>query len=492
MGLIASIERLDGPDAESLRPSQIAPVRGACEHPVVEAEQSVERDPRPDPTRARAAAVRVVRRLRSAGHEALLAGGCVRDLLLGREPDDYDVATSARAEQVRRLFPRTIPVGVQFGVVLVIQDGVHVEVATFRRDGAYLDHRHPAHVEFCGAREDALRRDFTINGMFLDPETNEVLDYVDGRADLDARVLRAIGRPEDRFDEDRLRLMRAVRFAARFGYAIEPATWTAVQRLAPGIEAIAAERVGEEIVKILREGSARRGFELLSESGLLKVVLPEIEAMRGVEQSVEHHPEGDVFAHTLSCLEKIERRHGESLALAVLLHDVAKPITQARRADGRITFHGHCEEGAEMARAICRRLRRSRDVGERVGWLVEHHLRHLQVREMRVATLRRFLGHPDIENLLELIRIDALSGSGDLSSWEFCRARQRDFGDEAPRPEPLVRGRDLLALGYRAGPEFSRILEQAYDAQLEGEVRSNEAAREWVRAHFPVEDESAS
>jgi poly(A) polymerase len=476
-------------DEGGLDRSEIAPVQGACEHPVVEAEQSVDRGPGRDPNRARAAADRVVRRLRSAGHEALLAGGCVRDLLLDREPGDYDVATSARAEQVRRLFPRTIPVGVQFGVVLVIQEGVRIEVATFRRDGVYLDHRHPAHVEFCGAREDALRRDFTINGMFLDPETNEVLDYVGGRADLEAGVLRAIGNPTDRFDEDRLRLMRAVRFAARFGYAIEAATWEAVRRLAPGIAAIAAERIGEEIVKILVEGSARRGFELLSESGLLEIVLPEIEAMRGVEQSPEHHPEGDVFAHTLSCLAKVEKRHGEALALAVLLHDVAKPLTQARRPDGRITFHGHCEEGAALARAICRRLRRSREVGERVAWLVEHHLRHIHVREMRVATLRRFLGHPDIEDLLELVRIDALSGSGDLSSWEFCRERMLDFGEEPPRPEPLLRGRDLLDLGYRAGPAFGRILEAAYDAQLEGEVGSNEAARDWVRARFPIGDE---
>jgi poly(A) polymerase len=469
---------------------EIAPARGACEHPAVEAEHSVDRDPARDSSEARAAAERVVRRLRTTGHEALLAGGCVRDLLLGREPGDYDIATSARAEQVRRLFPRTVPVGVQFGVVLVIQDGIRIEVATFRRDGAYLDHRHPTHVEFCGAREDALRRDFTINGMFLDPETNEVLDYVGGRDDLQAGVLRAIGNPADRFDEDRLRLMRAVRFAARFGYAIDPPTWEAVRRLAPGIEAIAAERIGEEMVKILLEGSARRGFELLSESGLLKVVLPEIEAMRGVEQSRDHHPEGDVFAHTLSCLAKVEQRHGEALALAILLHDVAKPLTQARRPDGRITFHRHCDEGAELARAICRRLRRSREVGERVAWLVENHLRHLQVREMRVATLRRFLGHPDIDDLLELVRIDALSGSGDLSSWEFCRERMKDFGEGPRRPEPLLRGRDLLDLGYRAGPAFGRMLEEAYDAQLEGEIRSSEAAREWVRARFPVGVES--
>lgn len=435
--------------------------------------------------RARAAAEEVVKRLRNAGFEALLAGGCVRDLLLGRIPDDYDVATSARAEEVQRLFARTIPVGVHFGVVLVIEAGVPIEVATFRRDGIYLDHRHPVTVEFCGAREDALRRDFTINGMFFDPATSEVIDYVGGREDLAAGILRAIGDPEARFDEDRLRLLRAIRFAARFGYRIESATWEALRRLAPGITAIAAERVGEEVVKILLEGAPRRGFEQMAESGLLEIVLPEVAAMQGVAQSPEHHPEGDVFVHTMLCLEKVDpARHDEAFAWAVLLHDVAKPLTARRREDGRITFYGHCEQGAQMTRRIIHRMRRSRDIAERAAWLVANHLRHVQAREMRVATLRRFLGEPRVRELLELVRIDALSGSGDLSSWEFCQKRLQEIGEDARRPPPWLRGRDLIELGYRPGPAFRRILDEAYDAQLEGEIDSSDAARSWVQARF--------
>jgi poly(A) polymerase len=436
---------------------------------------------------ARAAATRVVGRLRAAGHQALLAGGCVRDLLLGHEPADYDVATSAPASEVQRIFPRTVPVGVQFGVVLVLEEGEEFQVATFRRDGVYLDHRHPVAVEFSDARHDAERRDFTINGMFLDPETDAVLDYVGGRADLEAGIVRAIGDPFARFDEDRLRLLRAVRFAARFGYQIEPATWAAMRQLASTIVGIAWERIGEEIVKILTEGCARRGFELLSEAGLLTAVLPEIEALRGVAQSPDHHPEGDVFVHTLLCLEKLDpTRHDEALALAALLHDVAKPATAARQADGRTTFHGHCERGAVLADAICQRLRRSRDTADRVAFLVENHLRHVQAPKMRLATLKRFLGQPHIDDLLELTRIDALSSSGDLAAYEFCRAKRAELLQAAPLPEPLLRGRDLIALGHRPGREFRAILDRAFDAQLEGEIATREAARDWARQHYPA------
>jgi poly(A) polymerase len=281
-------------------------------------------------------------------------------------------------------------------------------------------------------------------------------------------------------------LLRAVRFAARFGYEIEAATWEAVRRLARGIEAIAAERIGDEVVKILLEGSARKGFELLADSGLLEVVLPEIAALKGVEQPPEHHPEGDVFAHTLLCLSRLEAgRHDEALALAVLLHDVAKPACARRQPDGRITFYGHCEQGAEMARAIVRRLRRSRDVADRAAWLVANHLRHVQAREMRIATLRRFLAEPRIADLLELVRIDVLSASGDLATWEFCQERLRELSADARRPTPLLRGRDLIELGLQPGPEFRRILDEAYDAQLEGRITSTEEARAWVAARFP-------
>ncbi|MEW6268783.1 MAG: CCA tRNA nucleotidyltransferase [Thermodesulfobacteriota bacterium] len=427
----------------------------------------------------------VVRKLREAGREAVLAGGCVRDLLLGVEPADYDVATSASADEVQHLFRRTVPVGVQFGVVLVLEDGEQMQVATFRRDGAYLDHRHPVEVHFADERADAQRRDFTINGMFLDPETGDVRDHVGGREDLAAGIIRAIGDPYARFDEDRLRLLRAVRFAARFDYRIEDATWRALRRLAPTIVGIAWERIGDEIVKILTEGRARRGFELLSESGLLGVLLPEVEAMRGVAQSADHHPEGDVFTHTMLCLEKLTPAHGEALALAVLLHDVGKPLSTTHQEDGRITFYGHCEKGAEMTRDVVQRLRRSRDTAERAAVLVEQHLRHVQAPAMRVATLKRFLAQPHIDDLLELTRIDALSASGDLEAYAFCRARQAELAREVRLPDPLLRGRDLIELGHRPGPRFREILERAFDAQLEGEITSHEAARAWVMGHYP-------
>jgi poly(A) polymerase len=464
---------------------KIASPDGACDDPRVERAASAAAPREPGARRAYEVATRVVRTLRRHGHEAVLAGGCVRDLLLGRDPADYDVATSAKAEDVQRLFPRTVPVGVQFGVVLVLEEGEQMQVATFRRDGVYLDHRHPAEVHFADERADAERRDFTINGMFLDPESGEVRDHVGGRADLAAGVIRAIGDPAARFDEDRLRLLRAIRFAARFGYGIEPTTWEAIRRLAPTIVGIAWERIGDEVVKVLTEGRARRGFELMSEAGLLAVLLPEVAALRGVAQSPDYHPEGDVFAHTMLCLEKLTERHGEALALAVLLHDVAKPLCAERQDDGRITFYGHCEKGAEMTLAIVQRLRRSRDTAERAAVLVEQHLRHVQAPAMRVATLKRFLAQPHVDQLLELTRIDALSASGNLESYAFCRAKQAELAREVRLPEPLLRGRDLIELGHRPGPHFREILERAFDAQLEGEITSPEAARSWVMGHYP-------
>jgi len=438
-------------------------------------------------------AERVVEHLRAKGFEAFFAGGCVRDLLAGRAPEDYDVATSARSSEVEKLFPRTVGVGAQFGVIKVLGEAGDTEVATFRSDGAYLDHRHPSEVSFSDAKGDASRRDFTINGMFLDPTTNEVIDYVGGREDLAAGVIRAIGDPDARFDEDRLRLLRGIRFASRFGFEIDPPTWDSIVRHAATIRDIAWERIGDEIVKILREGAPRRGFELLADSGLLDAVLPEVSAMRGVEQSPEHHPEGDVFVHTMLCLEKIDPSvHDAPLALAVLLHDVAKPLTAERRPDGRITFYGHCERGAEMARGICRRLRQSGDTTDRVRWLVKNHLRHMNAPEMRVATLRRFLAEPWIDSLLELIRIDVSSGSGDLSTWQFCIDQLEALSEQEVRPEPLLRGQDLIELGYTPGPGFKELLDAAFDAQLEGEFDDAEAARAWVVAHRPRREDEHS
>ncbi len=424
----------------------------------------------------------IVHTLRDRGFTAYLAGGCVRDKLLGIEPKDFDVATSARATEVQALFPHTVPVGVQFGVILVICDGSQVEVATFRSDGIYRDGRHPSSVQFSNAHADALRRDFTINGMFYDPVTEQVIDYVGGRQDLAQRVVRAIGNPYARFAEDRLRMIRAVRLAARLGFTIAPDTFAAIRALAPTIVDIAWERIGDEIVKILTAGGSKRAFALLSESGLLQVILPEIEAMRGVEQSPDFHPEGDVFVHTLLLLEKLDHP-SETLALGALLHDVAKPLCRAQKGE-RITFYGHCEKGAKMAVEICQRLKRSRTTWERVAYLVKNHLRLLNAPEMRTATLKRFLREEGIEELLELARIDALSSSGDLRPYEFCRRKLAELGPAQIAPPHLLNGRDLITLGFPPGPHFKDILDAVEEAQLEGRLVTREDALSWVQERW--------
>jgi poly(A) polymerase len=430
-------------------------------------------------------AIGIVRRLRAGGHEAYLAGGCVRDRLLGREPLDFDVATSAPPEAVQALFRRTVPVGAQFGVILVLEGGDAFEVATFRSDEAYIDGRRPTRVHFGSAREDALRRDFTINALFLDPLSGEVVDFVGGQADLREGVIRAIGDAGARIAEDRLRMLRAVRLAARLGFAIEPATRAAIVAAAPTVPDMAAERIGEEIVKILTEGRARRGFELLAETGLLACVLPEVAALRGVAQSPDFHPEGDVWVHTLLLLEQLPAGVPETLALGALLHDVGKPPCVGEK-DGRITFYGHCETGAEMAVAICQRLRRSRATWERVEYLVRSHLRLLQAPEMRLATLKRLLREEGFEELLALARIDALASNRDLSYVEFCTRRRAELAaDDGMRPPRLLGGDDLLALGYAPGPLIGDILRTLEEAQLEGQVRTREDALRFVAERFP-------
>ena len=433
-------------------------------------------------TRKEQLARAVADRLRDAGYTAYFAGGCVRDRLLGNEPGDYDVATDADTDVVQALFPRTVPVGAQFGVVLVLVDGEQFEVATFRTDAEYLDGRHPSSVRFSSPEEDAKRRDFTINGMFLDPETDEVIDYVGGRDDLQAGIIRAIGDPFARIAEDRLRMLRCVRFAARFGFTIDPATLAAVTRSAAQIVDIAWERIGDEVVKILVDspaGGARRAFELLDQTGLLAAILPEISALKGVQQSPDYHPEGDVFVHTMGLLERLERP-SETLALGALLHDVAKPACAVER-EHRITFYGHCERGAEMAVDICQRLRRSRGTWERVAYLVRNHLRHTDARQMRLSTLKRFLSEDGIDELLALARLDVLASNGDLSSYEFCQEKRAALGEPELRPTPLLTGRDLIALGVEPGPRFGKLLAMLRDAQLEGEVSTRDQAADWVR-----------
>lgn len=432
---------------------------------------------------ARATALEIVRQLRQEGFEAYLAGGCVRDMLLDKRPQDFDIATSARPEEVQRIFPRTLPVGAQFGVVLVLAGGESFEVASFRYDGPYLDGRRPAEVRYGSLEEDIRRRDFTINGMMYDPVADRVIDLVGGQADLERRMIRAIGDAERRFEEDRLRMIRAVRFAASLNFTVEAETFAALRRLAPTIATIAWERIGEEVTRILTEGGARRGFELLDESGLLAAVLPEISALKGTPQSPDYHPEGDVFQHTLLLLGHLDSSVSETLAYGCLLHDVAKP-TCLRREGESITFYGHTEQGAAMAQEILQRLKRSRAVWERVAYLVGNHLRHVQAPQMRLSTLKRFLREAGIEELLELTRIDALSSNGDLRYYQFCKARLAELREEEFRPAPFLRGGDLIALGLRPGPIFSDILRQAEDAQLGGELKSREEALEWLKRNY--------
>lgn len=433
-------------------------------------------------TSQRDKAVAIVKRLRQEGFESYLAGGCVRDFLLNKAPQDYDIATSARPEDVQRIFPRTIPVGAQFGVILVVSDAHSFEVASFRFDGPYLDGRRPSQVRYGTLQEDIFRRDFTINGLVYDPIEDRLIDLIGGKKDLERRCIRAIGNPRERFDEDRLRMVRAIRFAASLNFEIDSATMDAIKQWAVTITQISWERIGEEITRILTEGGARRGFELLDETGILKVVLPEIEQMKGVEQGSEHHPEGDVFKHTLLTLSHLEAP-SESLAYGCLLHDIAKPVC-FRKEDDRITFYGHTDRGAEMAEAVLKRLKRGRATWERVSYLVKNHLRHTQAPKMRLSTLKRFLREDGIHELLELARIDALSSSGDLQYHRFCQERLAEMQEEEIRPEPLLRGKDLIEMGYIPGPIFAEILQRVEDAQLGGELTGRQQAIDWVKQNY--------
>ncbi len=436
----------------------------------------------------------IIQRLRERGHQAYLVGGCVRDLLLRREPADFDVATSAAPARVMEIFPETYAVGEQFGVVLVPvpdEDGPGaaadtIEVATFRSDHGYSDGRHPDEVRFSShPREDAARRDFTINGMMLDPASGEVLDFVGGRDDLQAGLIRAIGDPERRFAEDKLRMLRAVRFAARFDYEIEAETLAAIGRHAQEIEFVSRERVRDELTKMLTEGHGRRAFLLLDECGLLQKVLPEISAMKGVAQPAEFHPEGDVFVHTLLALENLPQPCPATLAWGVLLHDVGKPAT-FRVAPDRIRFDGHVDVGVKMAEEICGRLLFSNHDTAQVIALVENHMRFGQVGRMKESTLKRFLRLQGFEEHLALHRADSLASHRHLSTYDFLRTKLAETPVESIRPAALVTGDDLIRAGYSPGPRFREILEAVEDRQLEGALASREAALEFVWKEFPL------
>jgi putative nucleotidyltransferase with HDIG domain len=425
--------------------------------------------------------------LRPNGHEALLVGGCVRDVLLGREASDYDVATDAMPERVMALFPGSIGVGAQFGVVQVPGDGFKVEVATFRSDVGYSDGRHPDSVVYARTpQEDVQRRDFTINGLLMRHDTGEVLDFVGGQGDLKNRLVRAIGEPDRRFAEDKLRLMRGVRFAARFSFAIEPATLAAVRRHAREVTQVSAERLRDELTKLLTEGAARRGFELLDETGLLPVVLPEVAAMKGVEQPPQYHPEGDVWIHTRLMIEQLPAGTSPTLAWGVLLHDVGKPPTfrSAEETGDRIRFDGHVDVGVPMAEAICRHLRFSNEDTEQILALVANHMRFKDVEQMKASTLKRFVRLPRFDEHLELHRLDCLSSHRHLESYGFVQQVLKETPPDQIRPERLLTGDDLQEMGYKPGPIFSEILRAVEDAQLEGQLGSPDEAAEYVRKRF--------
>jgi poly(A) polymerase len=444
-------------------------------------------------------AISIIQTLRQQGFQAYLVGGCARDLLLHREPADYDIATSATPTQVMEILPETYAVGAQFGVVLVplpeeqtndddnaLKKTRAVEVATFRRDHGYSDGRRPDEVLFTeDPREDVARRDFTINGMMLDPASGEVLDFVGGRNDLEAGIIRAIGDPTQRFAEDKLRMLRAVRFAARFEYEIEAETLAAIQRHAHEIQIVSRERVRDELTRMLTQGHARRAFLLLDECGLLQEVLPEITAMKGVQQPPEFHPEGDVFVHTLLLLENLPNPCPPRLAWGALLHDVGKPAT-FRVGPDRIRFDNHVDVGVKIAEEICDRLRFSNSDTTQVLALVDNHMRFSHATRMNQSTLKKFLRMPAFDEHLALHRADSLASHRDLSTYEFVQEKLREIPPEKIRPAALVTGDDLIAAGYAPGPKFREILEAVEDAQLDGRLGSQEAALEFVKGAFPL------
>ena len=457
-------------------------------------------------TAALQAARRVAARLREAGFAAYFAGGAVRDLLLGREADDFDVATSATPAEVVRVFAlpefRTFEVGAHFGVVLVRVGEVAVEVATFRHDGVYLDGRRPEAVKFSiEPREDVVRRDFTINGMLLDPALlfdepggtvrvpeQAVLDFVGGRQDLDARLVRTIGEPAQRFEEDKLRMLRGVRFAARLGFEVEQATLGAMRLHAAEIGQVSAERVRDELTRMLTEGRARAAFELLDRAGLLEQVLPEVAKMKGVEQPPQYHPEGDVWVHTLMLLERLPAGCSPELGWGFLLHDVGKPATfqppDRTRAGDRIRFNGHVEVGMRIAEVLLETLRFSNEEKAQIVALIRHHMQFGDVKAMKESTLKRFIRLPRFDEHLALHRADCESSHGDLRLWEFATAAYEADEPVEARPHWLVTGRELIAAGYRPGPRFKEMLRAVEDAQLEGRIATVAEGMELVEREF--------
>lgn len=429
-------------------------------------------------------AFEIVKHLAANGHTALYAGGYVRDMLLNLDKKgDIDIATSATPETVSGLFHQVIGVGEHFGVMIVVTDGIPFEVATFRSDIGIADGRHPAGIAYVDAEHDALRRDFTINGMFFDPISGTFLDYVHGREDLEKKLVRAIGDPRLRFEEDYLRLVRGVRFAARFGFAIETDTWAALREKAEGITRISAERIFQELDKILMGPGPDRALELLDESGLLNFILPEVAATVGMQQPEQFHPEGDVFTHTVKALSLLDRPT-RLAAWSVLLHDIGKPPTLS--VSDRIRFSNHQHVGARMAQKVFARLKAPGNLTTDVCGIIDNHMNFMNVTKMRLSTLKKFLSRPTFEDEMELHRVDCLASHGDISNYEFLRQKQREIPIREVRPEAFMTGKDLIALGHVPGPDFKKILGEAYDAQLEGTISTKEQAIEWAKENYPV------
>jgi len=432
------------------------------------------------------AARKIAERLRDRGHIAYFAGGCVRDMVRGLTPKDYDIATDARPEDVQALFSRTYAVGAHFGVIIVLDDDFQFEVATFRSDEAYIDGRHPSAVHFSSPEEDARRRDFTINGMFFDPVSDKLIDLVDGQADIGAKLVRAIGEPAQRFAEDRLRMLRAVRFATALDYQIDKKTWDALVASAPSINQISAERIRDEVVRIFISSNRVRGWDLLDASGLMSAILPELQAMKGVLQPEQFHPEGDVFVHTRLMLSLLPETVSVPLVFAVLFHDVAKQVTARVDETGRIRFNEHDRIGAEMTEAIMRRLRFSGAEIEATIEMVRQHMVFKDAPRMRIAKLKRFMARPTFDEELELHRVDCQSSHRMLDNYEFLLRKREEFANEPIIPPPLVRGDDLIAFGLKPGPKFGEILEAVETRQLEGKLRTRDEALDWVKSHYSL------
>ena len=431
----------------------------------------------------------IVNRLKQSGHEAYFVGGCVRDFILGKDSGDFDIVTSALPNQVIELFPNTVSIGAKFGVIAVIEHGHPYEVATFRSDDIYEDGRHPSQVHFSSAKEDVFRRDFTINGLLMDPENNEITDYVNGRSDIEKKIIRTIGDPDSRFSEDFLRMLRAIRFAANLDFIIEPATQEAIKRNAPKINGISAERIRDELNKILTRGGSRRGFELMLQTNILKEILPEVDKLKGVEQPPRFHPEGDVWQHTLKMLELLPRDNETDknicLAWGTLLHDVGKALTRSEDEKG-VHFYSHVQKGEEISDDVMQRLRFSRAQRETVLNLIRQHMVFMNVQKMRPGRLKRFLRMPDFDLHMELHRLDCLASHGMLANYEFCRDRLQHLDQEDLHPPRLLNGNDLMAMGFTAGKIIGEILLALEEEQLEGRIKTPEEARDFVFANWKV------